>query len=70
MSQIQAAVEAHRERFLAEFCESLSFPSESSNSEGLAGAADWVSRQLTALGAQVKISQTDGARITEARRAG
>jgi hypothetical protein len=36
MSHIQAVIEAHRERFLAEFCEFLSFPSESSNAEGLA----------------------------------
>ena len=51
MPHIQAAIEAHRERFLAEFCEFLSFPSESSNADGLAGAADWVTNRLAALGA-------------------
>ena len=58
MSHIQAAIEAHRERFLAEFCEFLSFPSESSNAEGLAGAADWVTNRLAALGAQVQVLST------------
>ena len=50
MSHIQAVIEAHRERFLAEFCEFLSFPSESSNAVGLAGAADWVSRPVGRIG--------------------
>ena len=54
MSHIQAVVEAHRERFLAEFCEFLSYPSESSNAEGLAGAADWVTNRLANLGARVQ----------------
>ena len=58
MSHIQAAIEAHRERFLAEFCEFLSYPSESSNAEGLAGAADWVTSRLAALGAQVQVLST------------
>ena len=58
MSHIQAAIEAHRERFLAEFCEFLSFPSESSNAEGLAGAADWVTNRLAALGARVQVLST------------
>lgn len=58
MSQVKAAIDANRDRFLAEFREFLSFPSESSKAEGLAGAADWVVGRLAALGAQVQVLPT------------
>ena len=58
MSHIKAAIEASRDRFLAEFSEFLGFPSESSNAEGLAGAADWVTGRLATLGAQVQVWPT------------
>jgi acetylornithine deacetylase/succinyl-diaminopimelate desuccinylase-like protein len=60
MSHIRAAIETHRERFLAEFCEFLSFPSESSNVEGLAGAADWVTNRLAVLDARVQVLSAGG----------
>ena len=61
MSHVAAAIESNRERFLAEFCEFLSFPSESGNGKGLAGAADWVSRRLIAFGAEVQVLSTGDA---------
>lgn len=60
MSQVEAIIEANRERFLAEFRELLSFPSEKSNAEGLTGAADWVADRLRALGAPVQMLSSEG----------
>jgi acetylornithine deacetylase/succinyl-diaminopimelate desuccinylase-like protein len=59
MSRVKAAIDLNSDRFLAEFRELLSFPSESSNAEGLAGAADWVAGRLAMLGAQVQVLSTD-----------
>ena len=58
MSHVAAAIESNRERFLAEFCEFLSFPSESGNGKGLAGAADWMLPSLIVLGAEVQVLST------------
>lgn len=60
MSQVKAIIEAHRDRFLAEFRELLSFPSEKDNPAGLAAAAEWVADRLRVTGARVQMLPTDG----------
>jgi len=62
MEQIKTIIDANRERFLAEFRELLSFPSENGNPQGLSGAAQWVVARLQTLGASVQmLSEADGA---------
>jgi acetylornithine deacetylase/succinyl-diaminopimelate desuccinylase-like protein len=60
MSQVKAIIEANRERFLAEFRALLGFPSEKTNAEGLAGAAEWVANRLRVTGAHVQMLSSDG----------
>ncbi len=61
MEHVRTIIQANRERYLAEFKELLSFPSENGNTAGLTGAADWVARRLRALGADVQHLAVDDA---------
>lgn len=54
MDHVKRVIAANRERFLAEFRQLLSFPSENGNAAGLAAAADWVAARLVGLGAEVR----------------
>lgn len=59
MDQVKRVIAANRERFLAEFQQFLSFPSESGNGAGLAAAADWVNKRLAGLGVAARTLSAD-----------
>ncbi len=55
MTRVSEIIAAKREQLQAELEELVVYPSVKGNEQGMRGAADWITRRLAALGAQVRL---------------